>query len=230
MARTTHLSIPKLASPPADASFLFGISFAQCLGLLVALFFAPASVSAQQGTLPPPPPDAANTSLYATTGIGFINIDGRGPGVRAPLGFAATFNKQRLILRVNALDLSFLEGNDQDDRYVRSFASFGPSSCIDTQYNSYVADYRCSGGTDLLTSSSVGLSYIALNEVWLAGNKGKIFVGGGLRVAKPQGGYGTIGFFFERPYHSSGGVQLMIGKGFVGFGLLWGYDLRRLFN
>ena len=36
-------------------------------------------------------------------------------------------------------------------------------------------------------------------------------------------------FFFERARHSSGGVQLMIGRGFVGFGLLWGYDLRRLF-
>jgi len=29
-----------------------------------------------------------STSLYATTGIGFINIDGRGPGVRVPLGLA----------------------------------------------------------------------------------------------------------------------------------------------
>jgi hypothetical protein len=228
VASTTRSS--QLASPPVDASFLYRVSFTRCIILLAALFFASASVSAQQGTLPPPPPPAANTSLYATTGIGFINIDGRGPGVRAPLGFAATFNKQRLILRANVLDLSFLEGNDQDNRYVRSFASFGPSSCIDTQYNSYVADYRCSGGTDLLTSSSIELSYIALNEVWLAGHQGKVFVGGGLRVAKPRGGYGTIGFFFERPYHSSGGVQLMIGKGFVGFGLLWGYDLRRLFN
>ena len=103
-----------------------------------------------------------STSLYATTVIGFINIDGRGPGVRVPLGLAVTFNNQRLVVRANALDMSFLEGNDRDNRYARSFASFGPSSCIDTQNNVYVADYRCSGGTDILLSSSVDLSYIAL--------------------------------------------------------------------
>ncbi len=228
MTRAPRLD--SLASPLGEASFFFRISFGLCLGLLAALLLVSGVVDAQQGTLPPPPPSVPSTSLYAAMGIGFINIDGRGPGVRVPLGFKAVFNDQRLVVHAQALDLNFLEGNDRDSRYTRSFASFGPSSCIDTQTNVYVADYRCSGGTDILLSSSVDLSYIALEEVWLGGHQGKVFVGGGMRAAKPQGGYGTIGFFFERAYHSSGGVQLTIGQGFVGFGLLWGYDLRRLFN
>lgn len=219
-----------LASLLVDASFFFSAAFTRCIGLFAALLFTGAIAGAQQGTQPPPPPSVPSTSLYATTGIGFINIDGRGPGVRAPLGLAATFNDQRLVVRAHVFDMSFIEGNDRDNRYARSFASFGPSSCIDTRNNVYVADYRCSGGTDILLSSSIDLSYIAIEEVWLAGHEGKIFVGGGLRAAKPRAGYGTIGFFFERAYHSSGGVQLVIGQGFVGFGLLWGYDLRRLFD
>lgn len=197
--------------------------FLLCLGI--------AEPGAQEATAPlvPPKPTSA---LYASTGIGFINIDGRGPGVRAPFGLTAVSNNLRLIARVNALDLSFLEDNNRDDRYIRSFSSVsisGPSSCIDTQTNRYVSNYRCSGGTDLLASSSFELSYIALDEVWIADQLGKIFVGGGLRLAKPQGGYGTVGFYFERAGHSSGGIQLVIGNGFVGLGLLWGYDLRRLF-
>lgn len=227
MARTITVL---LASSLVDASIFFRAASTRGIVLCAALLFISTAANAQQGTQPPPPPSVPSTSLYATTGIGFINIDGRGPGVRVPLGLAVTFNNQRLVVRANALDMSFLEGNDRDNRYARSFASFGPSSCIDTQNNVYVADYRCSGGTDILLSSSVDLSYIALEEVWLGGHQGKIFVGGGMRGAKPRGGYGTIGFFFERAYHSSGGVQLMIGQGFVGFGLLWGYDLRRLFN
>jgi len=196
--------------------------FFLCLGI--------AEPDAQEAIAPLVPPRPTN-ALYASAGIGFINIDGRGPGVRAPFGLTAVSNDLRLIARVNALDLGFLQGDDRDERYARSFSrsSRSPSSCFDTQTNRYVSNYRCSAGTDVLASSSFDLSYIVIEEIWIADQLGKIFVGGGLRLAKPQGGYGTVGFFFERAGTSSGGMQLMVGNGFVGIGLLWGYDLRRLF-
>lgn len=195
---------------------------------LIALLHAEAvsAQSAEPNLMPVPDP---NASLYASFGIGFINIDERGPGVRSPLGLVAVLNKQRLIVRTSLLDLSFLEGNQRDERYARSYSLYAPSNCYDTRTGYYVSSYRCSGGTDLLASASVELNYIALREVWLANHRGKVFAGAGWRLRDPRGAFGSIGFFFERARHSSGGVQLMIGRGFVGFGLLWGYDLRRLF-
>lgn len=195
---------------------------------LVALLHTEAvsAQSAEPNLMPVPDP---NASLYASFGIGFINIDERGPGVRSPLGLVAVLNKQRLIVRTSLLDLSFLEGNQRDERYARSYSLYAPSNCIDRRTGYYVSSYRCSGGTDLLASASVELNYIALREVWLANHRGKVFAGAGWRLRDPRGAFGSIGFFFERARHSSGGVQLMIGRGFVGFGLLWGYDLRRLF-
>jgi hypothetical protein len=193
--------------------------------LSIALTCAPTKAQDDDPVLLPAP----STSLYASLGIGFINIDEQGPGVRAPLGLVAAFNAQRLILRTNLLDLSFLEGDDRDARYARSYSAYAPSNCYDTQTGYYVSSYRCSGGTDLLASASAELTYVALRDVWLSNNRGNVFVGAGWRLKSPRSAYGSIGFFFERPRHSSGGVQLMIGQGFVGFGLLWGYDLRRLF-
>lgn len=201
----------------------------RALLIALALLLLVASISAQEIEPDLMPVADPNASLYASFGIGFINIDERGPGVRSPLGLVAVLNAQRLIVRTSLLDLSFLEGDQRDDRYARSFSLYAPSNCYDTQTGYYVSSYRCSGGTDLLTSASIELNYIVLREVWLANNRGKVFTGAGWRLKDPQGAFGSIGFLFERARHSSGGVQLMVGKEFVGFGLLWGYDLRRLF-
>ena len=179
--------------------------------------------------LPTPPP---NSSLYVSGGIGFINIDNRGPGVRAPLGLTGVFNKQRTIIRTTIFDLGFFEGNQRDQRYQRIYSYYAPSSCIDTQYapnGRYVSNYHCSNGTDLLASSSMELHYIALREVWIVNNIGNITLGAGYRFRSPKSPYATLSFLFERPYRGSGGVQLIISHDIVGFGLLWGYDLRRLF-
>lgn len=199
--------------------------------LLAALVVALSSTAlcAQEADEALQPLPAPSRSLYASLGIGFINIDQRGPGVRAPLGFVAAFNRQRLIARATLLDLSFLEGDNRDARYARSFSAYAPSNCHDTQTNYYVSNYRCSGGTDLLGSASAELNYVVLRDVWLSEHQGQVFAGAGWRWKSPRSAYGSIGFFFERPRQSSGGVQLLIGRGFVGFGLLWGYDLRRLF-
>ena len=168
-----------------------------------------------------------NASLYASFGIGFINIDERGPGVRSPLGLVAVLNKQRLIVRTSLLDLSFLEGNQRDERYARSYSLYAPSNCYDTRTGYYVSSYRCSGGTDLLASASVELNYIALREVWLANHQGKVFVGAGWRFEIHKA-FGSIGSFLSAPAQQRRSAA-DDRKGFVGFGLLWGYDLRRLF-
>ena len=114
---------------------------------LIALLHAEAvsAQSAEPNLMPVPDP---NASLYASFGIGFINIDERGPGVRSPLGLVAVLNKQRLIVRTSLLDLSFLEGNQRDERYARSYSLYAPSNCYDTRTGYYVSSYRCSGGTD----------------------------------------------------------------------------------
>ena len=179
------------------------------------------------------PTPAPTSSIYASGGIGFINIDSRGPGVRVPLGLTGVFNNHRAIIRTTIFDLGFFEGNQRNQRYQRiySYASYAPSSCIDTEYPNgrYVSNYHCSSGTDLIASSSIELHYIALRDVWIANNVGNITLGAGYRNSSPKSPYLALSFLFERSYQGSGGIQLIISHDIVGFGLLWGYDLRRLF-
>ena len=179
--------------------------------------------------LPTPP---ANSSFLASGGIGFVNIDNRGPGVRVPLGLTGVFNNQRTVIRASILDLGFFEGNQRNQRYQRIYSYYAPSSCVDTEYppnGRYVSNYHCSNGTDLLTSSSIELQYIVVRDVWISNNVGNVTLGAGYRLRSPKSAYGILSFLWHQSYRGNGGVQLIISHDIVGFGLLWGYDLRRLF-
>ena len=176
---------------------------------------------------PEPLPKRQQDGYYAALGVGFVNLDGQGVGVRAPLGFKFVSNRLRLIGSANFLDLSFLEGQNRDPRYYRPFVN--STLCVDGRTNFRVASYRCSGGTDVQVSASADLAYVIADEVWIASQPGKLFAGVGYRHAKPQTAYGTIGVFFDPPNQSAGGFKFMFGEGYVALGLLWGFDLRRLF-
>ena len=172
-------------------------------------------------------PKRQHDGYYAAVGLGFINLDHRGAGVRVPLGFRAVFNRLRLICSANALDVSFHEGDDYDPRFFRPYPT--RSYCFDTRTGYRVADYRCSGGTDWLRSLSADVAYIVLDEVWIAGRPGKLFAGAGYRHLSPETVYGTLGLFFDAPGQTVGGFKVLVGKGYVTLGLLWGFDLRRVF-
>jgi hypothetical protein len=163
---------------------------------------------------------------YASLGVGFVSLDQRGVGVGLPLGLVVALSRLRLLGSAH-LDLNFLEGNDQDPRYLRY--AFDPSLCVDSQTGFRVPSYRCSGGTDLLASASADLAYVAFDNVWVANQQGKLFAGLGYRLIRPQTLYGTAGFYFDRRERATGGLKLSLGQEFMGFSLLWGFDLRRFF-
>ena len=162
------------------------------IGLLLA---SGAEAVRIQDVEPEEVPKRQRDGYYAAVGVGFINLDHRGSGVRVPLGFRAVFNRLRLICSANALDVSFHEGDDYDPRFFRPYPT--RSYCFDTRTGYRVADYRCSGGTDWLRSLSADLAYIVLDEVWIAGRPGKLFAGGGYRHLDPATAYGTLGLFFR---------------------------------
>ena len=176
---------------------------------------------------PEPVPKRQQDGYYAAVGVGFVNLDQRGVGVRMPLGFKYVSNRLRLIGSANVLDLSFLEGDDRDPRYYRPFPN--STLCADSQTGFRVASYRCSGGTELVGSLSGDLVYIIADEVWVAAQPGKLFAGLGYRHLNPATLYGTLGLFFDQPDQTAGGFKLMVGDGFVAMGLLWTFDLRRIF-
>ena len=196
--------------------------------ILICLFYAGGAEAVRiQDMEPEQIPKRQQDGYYAAMGVGFVNIDGLGVGVRAPLGFKFVSNRFRLIGSANLLDLSFLEGDNRDTRYYRPFVN--STLCVDRNYNVRVPNYRCSGGTKVQISASADLAYIIADEVWIANQPGKIFAGVGYRHTKPQTAYGTIGVFFDPPHKSAGGFKFMFGEGYVALGLLWGFDLRRLF-
>lgn len=195
------------------------------IGLLLA---SGAEAVRIQDIAPEEVPKRQRDGYYAAIGLGFINLDHRGSGVRIPLGFRAVFNRLRLIGAVNALDVSFHEGDDYDPRYFRPYPA--STICADSLTGYRVSDYRCSGGTDWLRSLSADLAYIVLDEVWIAGRPGKLFAGLGYRHLDPATAYGTLGLFFDAPGRTVGGFKVLVGKGYVTLGLLWGFDLRRVFS
>lgn len=180
-----------------------------------------------QDAVPEEAPKRPHDGYYAAVGLGFINLDHRGAGVRVPLGFRAVFNRLRLICSANVLDVSFHEGDDYDPRYTRPFPA--STACFDSRTGYRVAAYRCSGGTDWLRSLSADLAYIVLDEVWIAGRPGKLFSGLGYRHLDPATAYGTLGLFFDAPGRTVGSFKVLVGRGYVTLGLLWGFDLRRVF-
>ena len=80
-----------------------------------------------------------------------------------------------------------------------------------------------------MTSSSIELQYIVVRDVWISNNVGNVTLGAGYRLRSPKSAYGILSFLWHQSYRGNGGVQLIISHDIVGFGLLWGYDLRRLF-
>ena len=194
------------------------------IGLLLA---SGAEAVRIQDVVPEEVPKRQRDGYYAAVGVGFINLDHRGSGVRVPLGFRAVFNRLRLIGSANVFDVSFHEGDDYDPRYFRPYPT--RTYCFDTRTGYRVADYRCSGGTDWLRSLSADLAYIVLDEVWIAGRPGKLFAGAGYRHLNPATAYGTLGLFFDAPGRTVGGFKVLVGRGYVTLGLLWGFDLRRVF-
>ena len=196
------------------------------IGLLLA---SGAEAVRIQDAVPEEVPKRQRDGYYAAVGVGFINLDHRGSGVRVPLGFRAVFNRLRLICSANALDVSFHEGDDYDPRYFRPYPTSTACYYEGAGYVRRVASYHCSGGTDWLRSLSADLAYIVLDEVWIAGRPGKLFAGGGYRHLSPATAYGTLGLFFDAPGRTVGGFKVLVGKGYVTLGLLWGFDLRRVF-
>ena len=194
------------------------------IGLLLA---SGAEAVRIQDVVPEEVPKRKRDGYYAAVGVGFITLDHRGSGVRVPLGFRAVFNRLRLICSANALDVSFHEGDDYDPRYFRPYPT--STACFDVRTGYRVAPYRCSGGTDWLRSLSADLAYIVLDEVWIVGRPGKLFAGLGYRHLSPATAYGTLGLFFDAPGRTVGGFKVLVGKGYVTLGLLWGFDLRRVF-
>ena len=194
------------------------------IGLLLA---SGAEAVRIQDAVPEEVPKRLHNGYYAAVGLGFINLDQRGSGVRVPLGFRAVFNRLRLIGSANVLDVSFHEGDDYDPRYYRPFPT--STACFDARTGYRVAAYRCSGGTAWLRSLSADLAYIVLDEVWIAGRPGKLFAGLGYRHLDPVTAYGTLGLFFDAPGRTVGSFKVLVGRGYVTLGLLWGFDLRRVF-
>ena len=169
---------------------------------------------------------AANR-LYGSVGMGFVNLD-RGVGIGIPVGFTALLGRYRLIGTANLLDVGLLEGDDRDPRYYRPY--LGNSLCVDARSGWSVPNYYCSGGTDALLSSSVDLSYIIFDEVWISDKPGRLFAGIGHRFAKPQTLYGTIGIFFDTRSRGAGGAKLNIGEEYMSLGIVWGLDLLSFFR
>lgn len=164
---------------------------------------------------------------YASAGVGFANLDAQGVGVRVPLGFKMVSNRLRLIGSANLFDLSFLEGDDRDPRYFRPYVN--STLCVDSLTQYRVPSYRCSGGTKMLVSASADLAYIIIDEVWIVDQPGKFFAGLGYRHVKPRTAYGTLGLFFDQPGRTVGGFKCVFGKGYIALGIIWAYDLRRIF-
>jgi len=175
----------------------------------------------------PTPKKTAVNQFYASVGVGFLNID-RGIGVALPLGLTASLGPYRLLASARLLDIGLLEGSDRDQRYYHPY--FGSSLCADSQTGYSVPNYYCSGGTDGLLSAAADLSYVLLDEVWIGDQPGKLFVGLGHRFAQPQTFYGTIGLYFDSRSRDAGGVKLAIGRDYVNMGLVWGWNLNRIFR
>ena len=164
--------------------------------------------------------------LYGSFGLGFVNLE-RKIGLGIPLGATVVLDRYRLIGTVNALDLGLLEGDDRDPRYYRPL--FGRSICVDSQTGWQVPDYYCSGGTDLVGSAGIDLSYIFFDEVWIGDQPGRLFGGVGRRFAHPQTLYGTVGIYFDARSRGAGGIKLAVGRDYVNLGIAWGFDLSRFF-
>jgi len=185
--------------------------------VLVAL----ASQSAQGQLLMPQ--DIDGSGGYLTAGVGVLNIK-RGTGLAVPLG-ATFFTRQfRLIARVSVLDLGLFEKTDPASRYQRS--PFG--GCIDTESGFRVSEFRCSGGTEVLRSTAVDVSFVPADRIIVAGKQGRLYTGMGLRLRHPRTPYGTLGLFFNTNDGRANGVRIALGSNFITLGMSWSLGVGNL--
>tara|TARA_B100000686_G_scaffold349760_1_gene443902 strand:+ start:2515 stop:3117 length:603 start_codon:yes stop_codon:yes gene_type:complete len=162
------------------------------------------------------------SGVYGTVGVGIANID-RGPGIGVPLGVTMLNERYRLIFSGSFLDLIFMQKEGDNPRYQR-IPTRDPryNACWDNQRQMTVSSYLCSGGTDVLRSFSVDVSFIPVETVIVADRPGKLYTGLGFRALKPRTPYGTIGMFIDSPSGRAGGVRVNIGRDFLYLGLTWG--------
>jgi hypothetical protein len=192
------------------------------MGLALACCLLGASGKDLSAQFAPPRPGG----LYGSAGVGFLNLE-RGFGMSIPLGLTAVSSSYRFIGSASLLDIGLLQGDDRDPRYARtSYGSSRRLGCVDTQSGYLVSNFRCSSGTDALHSFSVDLSYVAVENLWLGGRSGQLFTGLGYRLLNPQTPYGTVGMYFDSRNRVSSGFKVAFGKGYVFFGLLWGYRTK----
>ena len=166
------------------------------------------------------------SGLYGTVGLGITSLE-RGPGVGVPFGLTVLATRYRLISSLSFLDLVFLQKESDNPLYQRIYGRGGASACIDSQ-GRYVPSYWCSGGTDVLRSFSVDLSFIPAETLIVSDKPGKLYTGLGVRALKPRTPYATIGMFFDSRAGKAAGVRVNVGRDFVYLGITWGLHVNRV--
>ena len=195
--------------------------------LLITLLLSTLTPAAAQYTVVAPPPDISG--VYGSAGLGFINLE-KGVGLNIPLGLTVVSERYRLIATGNALDFGLFEGGDRDTRYVRQSFGLGGGSCVDLATRLRVSDFHCSGSTAALRSASADLNFIAVNELWLGDHPARLFVGGGYRFLNPATPYFSAGLYAASRSGFSGGFKIAMGEEYIFLGIVWGIDMRKIFN
>lgn len=188
--------------------------------LLAVALLQPALLGAQE------PP--SRIRVYASVGLGFINLESRGIGIDIPLGFVLLMDRYRLIGAAHLVDLALMQEEDRDPRFVRAVNSFGEPVCFDAQTGFRVADFRCAGATDALLSLGADLSYVPVETSFFGGKPGKLALGVGYRLQNPRTAYGALSMFFDAPGGGGGGFRVALGRRYVFFGINWALSPRRL--
>lgn len=194
------------------------------VGALVAVVSAIMGVSQATAQFPAEPRDGSG--LYATAGVGVVNID-KGTGVGVPLGLTVLATRFRVIGSVTLVDLDFLNESDPNSRYQRRIDNFGRQVCVDLDFGLVVSEFRCSGGLNLVRSYQADLGIMPAEFLFVAGKPARLYVGLGFRGVNPRTPYGQIGMFFDSPSGRAAGVKLIMGSEYVAFGVFWGTELTR---
>lgn len=169
------------------------------------------------------------TRVYATIGLGFVNLEERGLGIDVPVGFHVILARHRLVVAVQALDLALLQRRDEEGaRFVRAFNSYGEALCYDTQTGYLVSTFRCGGDTKALLSLGADLSFTPVETSFFGGKPGKLALGIGYRGLKPRTVYGTLGLLFNEANGAGGGIRVALGRRYVYLGAHWAFLPKRL--
>ena len=167
--------------------------------------------------------------VYATFGLGFVNLEERGLGIDVPVGFHVILARYRLVAAIQALDLALLQQRDEAGaRFVRAFNSYGEALCYDTQTGYLVSSFRCGGDTKALFSLGADLNFTPVETSFFGGKPGKLALGIGYRGLKPRTVYGTLGLLFNEVNGAGGGIRVALGRRYVYLGAHWAFLPRRL--